>query len=164
MAESCTTTIPKTRISKEQFLIDTLLLVSERSTCIKYKVGCVIAEEHSGSILATGYNGTPKGFPHCQDLSTSTIKHEYGSAEIHAEINALSKLNPTTADLVLYTTYKPCIDCAKAIIAFNNRYKINKIYYMHNFVDIRYAEFGSSAAKFFHDAGIEIYKINTEEL
>ncbi len=40
--------------------------VAERSTCTRAKVGAVIARDKN--ILATGYNGSPAGLPHCTDV------------------------------------------------------------------------------------------------
>jgi len=41
-------------------------LVSERSTCLRRKVGAVMVKNKQ--VLSTGYNGAPKGLPHCEDL------------------------------------------------------------------------------------------------
>ena len=41
-------------------------VVSKRSTCLRRKVGAVLVKDRQ--ILATGYNGTPKGLPHCEQV------------------------------------------------------------------------------------------------
>ena len=38
-------------------------LVSERSTCLRRKVGSVIVRDKQ--LLSSGYNGAPVGLPHC---------------------------------------------------------------------------------------------------
>ena len=42
------------------------LLVSERGTCVRRKVGCILVNKKN-HVLATGYNGNPSGFSHCLD-------------------------------------------------------------------------------------------------
>ncbi len=41
-------------------------LVSERSTCLRRKVGAVLVKNKM--VLSTGYNGAPKGLSHCEEL------------------------------------------------------------------------------------------------
>ena len=42
------------------------LLTAKRSTCMRRNVGAVIVQEKH--IIATGYNGAPKGIPHCEEI------------------------------------------------------------------------------------------------
>jgi len=51
------------RPTREQTLIETAYLWSNRGTCPRLQVGCVIHRE--GRILVQGYNGAPSGLPHC---------------------------------------------------------------------------------------------------
>ena len=51
------------RISREQMLMDVAKVVARRGTCSRAQVGVVFARE--GRILATGYNGAPRGIAHC---------------------------------------------------------------------------------------------------
>lgn len=58
-----------------------------------------------------------------------TLNHE-----VHAEINAISKMarvGVSTDDCSLYCTYSPCRDCAKAIIASG----IKEVFYIKEFDD-----------------------------
>ena len=41
-------------------------VVAKRSTCLRRHVGCVLVRERR--LLATGYNGPPKGLQHCTAL------------------------------------------------------------------------------------------------
>ena len=50
------------RISKDNYFMKIAEVVSERSTCIKRKVGAVLIKD--SHILSTGYNGSPSGFNH----------------------------------------------------------------------------------------------------
>ena len=57
----------KTRISKDDYFMKIAEVVSERSTCIKRKVGAVLIKD--SYIVSTGYNGAPSGFNHCTPLT-----------------------------------------------------------------------------------------------
>lgn len=62
------------RPSRTQILMAHAALASARGTCPRKSVGVVIARD--GRILSTGYNGAPKGLPHCQhqELSGHNLK------------------------------------------------------------------------------------------
>ncbi|HPM02873.1 MAG TPA: deaminase, partial [Candidatus Cloacimonadota bacterium] len=48
-----------------QYFMEMAYLASQRSTCIRRKVGAVIVGDNQ--ILATGYNGAPKHVRHCAE-------------------------------------------------------------------------------------------------
>ena len=103
------------RISRDRFLMGTAKLAQQRSTCLRLQVGAVIA--HEGRILATGYNGAPKGMPHCTPETCNPSTPCRNAA--HAEANAIAfaaKLGISLRDSVLYTTDSPCDFCAKLLI------------------------------------------------
>ena len=54
------------RISKENYYLDIAQTVSERSTCLRRRFGAIIVK--NDSIIATGYNGAPRGRKNCDDL------------------------------------------------------------------------------------------------
>src|SRR5713226_9130606 len=54
------------RLSWDQYFLTITRQVAERSTCTRAKVGAVIVRDKN--ILATGYNGSPAGLPHCTEL------------------------------------------------------------------------------------------------
>jgi dCMP deaminase len=77
-------------------------------------------------MLATGYNGTPKGVPHCEDVGclreklgiASGTQHELCRG-IHAEQNAVVQAalyGVAMGDSTIYTTHHPCVLCAKILI------------------------------------------------
>lgn len=96
-----------------------------RSTCAHIPVGCVITI--SNRIISIGYNGVPSGHTHCCDIweNTQPNFHEQHSIwsmkhEIHAEMNAIlfaAKNGISLEGAELYTTYSPCVNCAKNIQA-----------------------------------------------
>jgi dCMP deaminase len=101
--------------------------VAERSTCLRAKVGAVIVRDRS--ILATGYNGSPAGLPHCNEPGVGCLVYESktpdGEVEqncfrtIHAEINAITQAarnGNAIRDADVYVTHSPCIHCLKVLI------------------------------------------------
>ena len=99
--------------------------VAERSTCLRAKVGAVIVRDRS--ILATGYNGSPAGLPHCLDAGCLIYQSQTPNGEIeencyrtiHAEVNAISQAarnGNAIRDADIYVTHTPCIHCLKVLI------------------------------------------------
>lgn len=86
--------------------------LSERSTCTRTRVGCVIVSADNQRVLAVGYNGGPRGiYNECLSSEPGKCGH------LHAEINALIKCNTgDPAKKIMYTTLSPCYDCAIAIV------------------------------------------------
>lgn len=98
--------------------------VSERATCIKRMVGAIIVKDKR--ILATGYNGAPKGFKHCEDVGCvrkemglpSGHRHELCRG-LHAEQNAIIQAAVHGVEIdgaTLYCNYHPCAICVKMMI------------------------------------------------
>lgn len=93
------------------------------SYCIRKKVGCVIVKDDR--IISIGYNGTPPGEDNCCEHSIVTDSSEIlivtNPNVIHAEDNALRKLNGTTEvitdDTMLFVTTAPCVLCAAQAVA-----------------------------------------------
>ena len=100
-------------------------LASKRSTCLRRQVGAVIVRDNQ--VLATGYNGAPKGLPKCCDLE-KCLRQEMGipSGErqelcraVHAENNAITQCAVNGVSCkggTLYVTASPCIMCTKQLI------------------------------------------------
>jgi dCMP deaminase len=87
-------------------------IVSARSVDPRLAVGAVVVTADNSQVLAIGYNGQHAGGPNTVDS-----KEPGASGLVHAEINALIKLdfnNPQ--DKTLYVTDTPCLHCAKCII------------------------------------------------
>jgi dCMP deaminase len=97
-------------------------LVSTRSTCTRRKIGSIIVKDKQ--VLSTGYNGAPRGLPHCLDIGclrdelniASGTRHEICRA-VHAEQNAIVQCGAKLAKgSTIYVNVKPCKICAKLII------------------------------------------------
>jgi len=54
------------RIGWEEYFLKQAILISERSTCTRVQVGVVLTNKNN-KVLATGYNGVPRGQVHCKD-------------------------------------------------------------------------------------------------
>tara|TARA_Y100000310_G_scaffold250238_1_gene256426 strand:- start:316 stop:756 length:441 start_codon:yes stop_codon:yes gene_type:complete len=107
------------RLSKDEYFLKIAEVVSERGTCIRRQVGCVLVNSND-HIVATGYNGVPKNFPHCIDQPCEGSKYPSGEGldkceAIHAELNAFLQLRSDDDSLTMYTTTTPCTACAKVI-------------------------------------------------
>ena len=99
-------------------------LVSSRSTCLRRQVGAVLVRDKH--IIATGYNGAPRGVAHCMEVGCLREKLGIPSGErhemcrgTHAEQNAIIQAalhGVSTAGATLYCTHQPCILCAKMLI------------------------------------------------
>ena len=110
---------PMSRLNKNEYFLEIAKTVAKRGTCIRRQVGCVLVNSN-GHIVATGYNGVPKGFKHSIDNPCEGAGYPSGKGldkceAIHAELNALVQLRSDDTSLSMYTTTTPCIACAKVI-------------------------------------------------
>jgi dCMP deaminase len=90
-------------------------VVSSRSTCDRKHVGAVIVRDRT--ILATGYNGSIRGMPHCDEVG-HLMEENHCVATIHAEENAIlaAAKNGVSIDRsCLYVTASPCWSCFKSV-------------------------------------------------
>jgi len=96
--------------------MDIAFQVARRSTCPRASVGAVIVRDKR--ILTTGYNGSPRGLPHCTEAGCLIINGHCVRA-LHAEQNAIIQgalHGVHVSHSVLYVTHQPCLSCAKMII------------------------------------------------
>ena len=113
------------RPSWDEYFMEMAELTSKRSTCLRRKVGAVIVVDKR--IVATGYNGAPKGLPHCEEQGgclreklgvPSGQRHELCRA-LHAEQNAIIQaavMGNSIDGASIFVTHQPCVICAKMII------------------------------------------------
>lgn len=92
--------------------------LSQRSTCLDKQVGCIITNSKN-EIIATGYNGAPRGIIHCIDIGFC-LKKKTGNKDscpsAHAEQNALSQCRVPEQIHTIYVTLSPCINCIRIIM------------------------------------------------
>ncbi|KKP88192.1 MAG: Late competence operon required for DNA binding and uptake [Berkelbacteria bacterium GW2011_GWA2_35_9] len=104
------------RISWDKTWLDIARIISQRTSCIKFQVGCVlVSSDNKHSVM--GYNGSPSGAPNCCDVGCA--KDEGGRCRgCHAEINAIINCHGSPGTFkggAAYVTIFPCNECAKAL-------------------------------------------------
>lgn len=96
------------RITKDEYYLGIAMAVSRRSTCLRRRYGCVIVKDDI--IIATGYNGSPRGEENCCDRGIcyrEGMAHNSGDysecCSVHAEQNAM--INAARKDMIGATLY-----------------------------------------------------------
>ena len=123
------------RRSKENYYLDIADAAQERSTCLRRRFGAIIVRDDE--IVATGYNGAPRGRRNCTDLNYCARKELNVPAgqryelcrSVHAEANAI--ISAARRDMLGSTLYlvgrdaatgdyyhetTPCAMCRRLII------------------------------------------------
>jgi dCMP deaminase len=105
------------RMPKGECFLKMAQTLAKRSTCLDKQVGCIIVNEKS-EIIASGYNGAPRGQSHCIDHGFCRAKH-FNSRDYcpsaHAEQNALLQCRVPEQIHTIYLTLSPCINCIRII-------------------------------------------------
>jgi dCMP deaminase len=143
-------------------------LVSTRSTCNSRPTGAVLVKDRQ--ILATGYNGSMPGAPHCSDqimpdgspychrraLRVADVdKYNYCRAS-HAEANAIAQAarhGVAIKGASLYVTLEPCFVCLKLLATA----QIEAVYFELGY-ESRDAARDASWREAVADAGIKVYQ------
>ncbi|MCW8858994.1 MAG: cytidine/deoxycytidylate deaminase family protein [Deltaproteobacteria bacterium] len=112
------------RPSWDEYFMQITQLVSSRSTCLRRQVGALLVKDKN--ILATGYNGVPRGITHCEVTGCLREQLKVPSGErhelcrgLHAEQNAIIQAASHGVNIfgsTLYCTDSPCIICSKMLI------------------------------------------------
>lgn len=96
------------RITKDEYYLKIAKTVAIRSTCLKRQYGCVIV--NNDEIIATGYNGSPRGEKNCCDIGFCKRLNEPNNSgrydecnSVHAEQNAL--ISASRRDMLGATMY-----------------------------------------------------------
>jgi dCMP deaminase len=116
---------PSRRVDWHTYFMNIARQVATRSTCDRKHVGAVVVRDKT--ILSTGYNGSIRGMPHCDDAGHD-IEGGHCVATIHAEANAIlqaAKNGVMIEGAEMYTTASPCWGCFKLIANAG----IRKIFY-----------------------------------
>ncbi len=127
------------RPSWDEYFMRMAYLASTRSTCTRRKVGAIIVKDKR--ILATGYNGPPKGLAHCdvtgcirEELNVPSGERHELCRGLHAEQNAIIQAavhGVSIKDATIYVTNHPCVVCAKMLI----NAEIKEIVYAEGYPD-----------------------------
>jgi len=125
----------RTRASWDEYFMAIAREVATRSTCDRKHVGAVIVRDKM--ILATGYNGSIRGLPHCDD-DGHMMEDGHCVRTVHAEANAIVQAARNGVRLEggqIYVTASPCFGCFKMIanaglsrIVFGEFYRDQRIF------------------------------------
>ena len=133
------------RITKRDYYLSIAAEVAKRSTCLRRQYGAVIVK--NDEIIATGYNGAPRGDENCCDVGSCwRDRHNIPHGEqyekcvaVHAEANAIisasrNEMLGSTLYLFGYEGFdkpienpEPCIMCNRLIKNAGINHVINKI-------------------------------------
>lgn len=124
----------------DEYFLNIAKVVASRSNCIKRKVAAIIVRDRR--VIATGYNGTPRGArncnaggcPRCNGMAVSGTSLDECLC-CHGEENAITQAayhGTSLKGATLYTTFAPCLLCTKMIInsgilevVYNQEYPLN---------------------------------------
>jgi dCMP deaminase len=113
------------RVGWGEYFMNIARQAATRSTCDRKSVGAVIVRDKT--ILSTGYNGSIRGMPHCDEVGHD-LENGHCVATIHAEANAIiqaARNGVNISGAEIYTTASPCWNCFKLIANVG----IRRIYY-----------------------------------
>lgn len=144
----------RTRVSWDQYFMNIAREVATRSTCDRKHVGAVVVRDKC--ILATGYNGSVRGLPHCDDEGHMMVDG-HCVRTVHAEANAITQAakNGHRIDTAtIYVTASPCWNCFKLIvnsgimrIAFGEFYRDQRIFEVSERLGIELVDLTASVPK-----------------
>ena len=150
----------KKRPGWDQYFMNIAHVAAERSNCSRRHVAAIIVKDRR--VISTGYNGTPRGVRNCDEggcpRCNSDVASGHGLTDClccHAEENSIVQaachgisINGSS----IYTTYSPCLLCAKMIInagiqevIYHERYSIDDV-----------------ASKLLEEAGVNLRPVNNE--
>ncbi len=99
-------------------------VAASRSNCRRRHVAAVLVKDRR--IISTGYNGTPRGVRNCDEGGCPRCNSDVPSGArlgdclcSHAEENSIVQAayhGIAVKGATLYTTFSPCLQCAKMII------------------------------------------------
>ena len=103
------------RVPWDRYFMNIAREVATRSTCDRKHVGAVIVRDKT--ILSTGYNGSIRGLPHC-DEAGHLMEDGHCVRTIHAEVNAIvqaARHGVRVEGAGIYVTASPCWSCFKLL-------------------------------------------------
>ncbi|PWY69164.1 deoxycytidylate deaminase [Aspergillus sclerotioniger CBS 115572] len=106
----------------DQYFMELASLASQRSNCMKRRVGCVLVRDRR--VISTGYNGTPRHIKNCNEGGCPRCNRGEGGGLglstclcLHAEENALLEAGRERIreGAILYCDTCPCLTCTVKI-------------------------------------------------
>ena len=115
----------------DNFWFTLAMIYSTRGTCDRLRVACLIVKNKR--LAGAGFNGSPHGQPHCDDVGHLMIEN-HCERTLHSEENAI--INTSREDLrdsTAYVVFTPCYRCVKMLINSG----VKKINYMGTYSNSR---------------------------
>jgi dCMP deaminase len=140
------------RASWDEYFMQIAQQAATRATCDRKHVGAVIVRDKT--ILSTGYNGSIRGLPHCDDVG-HMMDNGHCIATVHAEANAIiqaAKNGTAINGADIYVTASPCWNCFKLIVNSG----IKRIVFLEFYRDERILSVAEAA-------GVELVQIQMEQ-
>jgi dCMP deaminase len=125
------------RVDWHEYFMKIAEQVATRSTCDRKHVGAVIVRDKT--ILSTGYNGSLRGAPHCDDAGHD-LENGHCVRTVHAEANAVAQAAKNGVNIdnsEIYVTASPCLTCFKLVANCG----IRVVYYKEFYRDERITEY-----------------------
>lgn len=145
----------------DRYFMDIAQVAAKRSNCSRRQVAAVLVRDKR--IISTGYNGTPRGVRNCNDGGCPRCSSNAPSGSklteclcSHAEENAIVQAayhGIMVKGATLYTTYSPCLLCAKMII---NAGIVEVVYHERYSID-------STSMALLSEAGVKVRPVMEEE-
>lgn len=107
--------MPTTRPTWDEYFMGLARLAATRATCDRLHVGAVLVRDRR--VIATGYNGSLPGLPHCDDVGHDLVDGHCVRTS-HAEANAVQQAarhGVSVDGATLYVTAFPCWPCARMV-------------------------------------------------
>ncbi|MBN1688739.1 MAG: dephospho-CoA kinase [Candidatus Omnitrophica bacterium] len=141
----------------DHYFMEIAKVAALRSNCMKRRVAAVIVKDKR--IIATGYNGTPRGIKNCNEGGCPRCNSLEPSGKglpdcvcSHAEENAIVQSayhGVSVKDSIIYTTFSPCLICTKMIINAGILEVVYNVDYPMSDVSLR----------LFEEAGVKVRKL-----
>ena len=112
------------RLAWDQYFAAQALLIANRSTCKRAKVGAVLVKDNK--VISTGYNGSVSGTEHCIDHECLVIDG-HCVRTLHAEVNAILQgaERGVPKGFTAYVTHFPCLNCTKQLLQVGCKRVVN---------------------------------------
>ena len=129
-------TVGHKRLPWDEYFAAQALLISNRATCKRAKVGAVLVKDHK--VVATGYNGSVSGTEHCLDHDCLMVEG-HCVRTLHAEVNAILQgaERGIPKGFTAYVTHFPCLNCTKQLLQVGCK----RVVYIHQYRIDEYAQY-----------------------
>ena len=141
------------RLAWDEYFAAQALLISNRATCKRAKVGAVLVKDHK--VVATGYNGSVSGTEHCLDHDCLMVEG-HCVRTLHAEVNAILQgaERGIPKGFTAYVTHFPCLNCTKQLLQVGCK----RVVYIHQYRIDEYAEY------LYREKEVELVNLPIEEV